>query len=514
MAVLPSGVGAAFGTRADGERRVAREKTAAARRTFPAHLIVEGRRCVVVGGGRAAVRRVERLLEGGASVVVVAPRVEPRIQALAARGDVDLRMRAFEPSDAAGAAYVFSTVDRADVNRAVADAARAVAGPGPLVAAADDSWRAGDMVIPAGFDHGPLTVAVGSSGADSRAARRMRDVLQCFLAGAAGEGGETMGFPQTRLRRLRRTPALRRMLARPPLPPSRLIYPVFVTDGANRREPIPTLPGQARVSADLVVRELAAAAEAGVGAFLFFGVPERKHPDGAGSRDGDGLVPRALRFAAQAYPDAVLMTDVCLCAYTDHGHCGVLRDGEVDNDPSIEALGKMAVVHARAGAHVVAPSAMMDGQVRAIRSALDAANLHDTLIMSYSTKFSSALYGPFRDAAKSAPAFGDRRSYQAPYDDPDQAVRESLEDEREGADILMVKPAMFYLDVIRRVREATRLPIAAYHVSGEYAMLHAAAEKGCGELGPLVREAAVAMSRAGADFIIAYWAPEWRRHLG
>jgi len=323
-----------------------------------------------------------------------------------------------------------------------------------------------------------------------------------------------MGFPQTRLRRLRSTPALRRMLAMPALPPARLIYPVFLVDGKKRREPINSLPGQARVSVDMLEKELAPAAEAGVGGFLFFGVPEDKDPTGTGACKDDGLVPKALRVAAKAYPDQVLFTDVCLCEYTDHGHCGIIKGREVDNDLSIEALGKMAVTHADAGAHVVAPSAMMDGQVAAIRKALDASDHKATLILSYSTKFASALYGPFREAAKSAPAFGDRRGYQAPYDDVNQAVRESLEDEAEGADMLMVKPAMFYLDVVQRVRQQTRLPIAVYHVSGEFAMLHAAADKGFADLSALIREAAVAMRRAGADFIIAYWAPEWRKHLG
>ncbi|MBI5500109.1 MAG: porphobilinogen synthase [Deltaproteobacteria bacterium] len=323
-----------------------------------------------------------------------------------------------------------------------------------------------------------------------------------------------MGFPETRMRRLRSTPSLRRMLAAPAVPPARLIYPVFLIDGAKRREPIASLAGQARVSIDMLEQELLPAAEAGVGGVLFFGVPEDKDPGGTGACRDDGLVQQALRVTAKAYPDLVRFTDVCLCEYTDHGHCGILKGRELDNDLSIEALGRMAVSHAGAGAHVVAPSAMMDGQVRAIRGALDAAEFKNTLILSYSTKFASALYGPFREAANSAPAFGDRRGYQAPYDDVNQALRESLLDEEEGADMLMVKPAMFYLDIIQRLRERTLLPIAAYHVSGEYAMLHAAAEKGYGDLSGLIREAAVALRRAGADFILAYWAPEWRKHLG
>jgi porphobilinogen synthase len=323
-----------------------------------------------------------------------------------------------------------------------------------------------------------------------------------------------MGFPQTRMRRLRQTPSLRKMLAAPAIPPARLIYPIFLVDGKKRREPIASMAGQARVSIDLVEKELARAAEAGVGGFLFFGVPEDKDAKGSGAFRDDGLIQKAVRVAAKAYPDQVLFTDVCLCEYTDHGHCGIMKGKELDNDLSIEALGRMAVSHAAAGAHVVAPSAMMDGQVGAIRRALDGAGSKNTLILSYSTKFASALYGPFREAAKSAPAFGDRRGYQAPYDDVNQAIRESLLDEAEGADMLMVKPSMFYLDVIQRLREKTLLPIAAYHVSGEYAMLHAAAEKGYGDLSGMIREAAYALRRAGTDFIICYWAPEWRKHLG
>ena len=323
-----------------------------------------------------------------------------------------------------------------------------------------------------------------------------------------------MGFPDTRMRRLRSTPSLRRMFAAPALPPARLIYPVFLVDGTKKREPITSLAGQARVSVDMLEKELLPAAEAGVGGVLFFGVPEHKDADGSGAYRDDGLVQQAVRATAKAYPDLVRFTDVCLCEFTDHGHCGIMKDRELDNDLSIEALGRMAASHAAAGAQVVAPSAMMDGQVAAIRRALDAGGHKNTLILSYSTKFASALYGPFREAANSAPAFGDRRGYQAPYDDVNQAIRESLLDEAGGADKLMVKPAMFYLDVIQRLRERTLLPIAAYHVSGEYAMLHAAAEKGYGDLSGLIREAAVALRRAGADFILAYWAPEWRKHLG
>jgi porphobilinogen synthase len=323
-----------------------------------------------------------------------------------------------------------------------------------------------------------------------------------------------MGFPQTRLRRLRSTPSIRRMLAAPALPPARLIYPVFLVDGAKRREPIASMAGQARVSIDLLERELAPAAEAGVGGFLFFGVPEDKDPQGSGACRDDSLVAQALRVTRQAYPDQVLFTDVCLCEYTDHGHCGIIRGDELDNDLSIAALGTMAVAHAAAGAHVVAPSAMMDGQVAAIRKALDAAKFKNTLILSYSTKFASALYGPFREAAKSAPAFGDRRGYQAPYDDLNQALRESLEDEAEGADMLMVKPALPYLDVVHAVKlEYPEMPLAAYNVSGEYSMIKAAAANGWLDEARVTLETLTAIKRAGADVIITYHALEASKWL-
>ena len=400
-------------------------------RHFPVQLLVEGRPCLVVGGKRVALRRVRRLLEGAARVVVVAPEADPGIEALARDGRLEWRPREFRPSDVRGMEFVFCALESVEVNEAVVAAARKAPGR-PIVAANDRAWRCGDMTVPALFDHGAFTVTVSSSARAGHRAREVRDRLRRFCIqegcreGGKSEGGVSMGFPETRLRRLRSTPSIRRMMAQPAIPPTRLIQPLFVIDGRRKREPIPTLPGAARVSVDMLEKEMRPAAQAGVGAFLFFGVPEAKDPTGSGSHDDDGLVPKALRVAAKAYPEAVLITDVCLCAYTDHGHCGIIRDGYVDNDPSIEALGAMSVAHARAGAHIVAPSAMMDGQVRAIRGALDGHGFERTLIMSYSTKFSSALYGPFRDAAKSAPSFGDRKTYQAPYDDAEQAVRESL----------------------------------------------------------------------------------------
>jgi len=327
----------------------------------------------------------------------------------------------------------------------------------------------------------------------------------------------TANFPEVRLRRLRSTPALRRMLSLSVPGPEKFVWPVFVTGGTGVREPIEAMPGQNRVSVDVLPDELAAAADAGIGGVLLFGVADDAHKDDTGTPafDDNGLVQHAVRSVRRTLPDMLVFTDVCLCAYTSHGHCGPLdAEGDVENDAANAVLAKVAVSHAAAGAHVVAPSAMMDGQVQAVRSALDAAGLAQTLVMSYSTKFASHMYGPFRQAECSAPQKGDRRGYQAPFGDLRQALRESELDEQEGADILMVKPALFYTDVIARLRDRTDLPIAAYNVSGEYAMLIAAAERGWGDLHGMVRESTTALARAGADIILSYWAGRYNEIFG
>jgi porphobilinogen synthase len=316
-----------------------------------------------------------------------------------------------------------------------------------------------------------------------------------------------------RLRRLRHTAALRRLCDTPMPGPEKFLWPVFVVDGNDRAEPIDAMPGQQRLSPDRLLKELEPVAAAGIGGILVFGVADAGGKDAVGSAAvaEQGLVQRAVAEVRRALPDLPVFTDVCLCAYTRHGHCGpIAADGRVDNDAANVLLARVAVSHAAAGAHAVAPSAMMDGQVAAIRAALDDAGFADTLIMSYSTKFASAMYGPFRDAEQSAPQHGDRRGYQASYADPRAALRESVQDEQEGADILMVKPALFYLDMLARLRERTDLPIAAYNVSGEYAMLMAAAERGWGDLRGMVRESTAAIVRAGADIVISYWARRYR----
>lgn len=324
-------------------------------------------------------------------------------------------------------------------------------------------------------------------------------------------------YPQVRLRRLRRTAALRRMFDIPLPGPDKFIWPVFVKEGTGVREPIDAMPGQSRMSVDVLTEALKPVVDAGVGGILVFGLvdPARKDDAGTAACDEGGGVQQAVRAVRREFPDMVVATDVCVCAYTRHGHCGPLdADGDVDNDAALEVLARMAVSHAAAGAHMVAPSAMMDGQVRAIREALDAGGHKETILMSYSTKFASAMYGPFREAEESAPQKGDRQGYQASYANPRAALRESDLDEEEGADILMLKPALFYLDVLARMRERTDLPIAVYNVSGEYAMLAATADRGWGDLHAMARESTTALVRAGADILISYWANQYDAVFG
>ena len=323
-------------------------------------------------------------------------------------------------------------------------------------------------------------------------------------------------FPDVRLRRLRRTPAIRRLFDAPPPPPSKFVWPVFVVEGEGRREPIDSMPGQERLSVDTLLRALEPVAAQGIGGVLLFGQTEdAKDAGGSGAWDERGVVQRAVPAIKRAFPELVVMTDVCLCAYTEHGHCGPLgRDGQVDNDAACGLLARVAVSHAAAGADVVAPSAMMDGQIKAIREALEENALEQTLLMAYSTKFASSMYGPFRDAENSAPSAGDRKGYQASYGNLRAALRESAFDEDEGADILMVKPALFYLDVLAELRARTDLPVAAYNVSGEYSMIHAAAERGWGDLNAMARESLAALDRAGADLLLSYWAPRYRELFG
>ena len=318
-----------------------------------------------------------------------------------------------------------------------------------------------------------------------------------------------MAFPATRMRRLRATGLLRDMVRETELTPAHLVQPLFVELGTDSRTPIEAMPGVERLSISHAVEEAGELKEAGVPAVLLFGVPAEKDEQGSGAYDDEGVVQLAVRAIKEAHPELLVITDVCLCAYTSHGHCGVVRpDGAVDNDVTLELLAQTAISHARAGADAVAPSDMMDGRVGALRGQLDAEDLKETPIVAYSAKFSSAFYGPFREAAGSAPAFGDRRTYQMDPANSDEAVREALLDAEEGADVLMVKPALPYLDVIQRVKEATRLPVAAYNVSGEYAMIKAAAAAGHLDERTAVLEALTSIRRAGADIVITYHAKD------
>ena len=327
-----------------------------------------------------------------------------------------------------------------------------------------------------------------------------------------------MGFPVQRMRRLRASPTLRRMVRQTRLATDDLIYPLFVRPGEGVQRPIPSMPGQYQQSVDRLVERCVEVAALGLPAVLLFGIPESKDPVGSASWDDDGIVQRAVRAIKGACPELVVITDVCLCEYTDHGHCGTLveHDGrrDVDNDATLESLARQAVSHARAGADMVAPSDMMDGRVGAIRSALDAAGFPQTIIMSYAAKMASAFYGPFRDAAESPPQFGDRKSYQMDPANSEEALREVALDIEEGADIVMVKPAITCLDLIWRVKQRFGMPTAAYHVSGEFASLEAAAQRGWLDRRAAAMEATTAIRRAGADLIITYYGPELAKWLG
>jgi porphobilinogen synthase len=324
-----------------------------------------------------------------------------------------------------------------------------------------------------------------------------------------------MAFPQTRLRRLRRTGALRDLVRETELAPRHLVQPLFVALAQDApREPIDAMPGIDRLSIGAAAEEARELHALGIPAVLLFGLPAEKDEEGSGAWDDEGVVQLTTRAIKEAAPELIVIADVCLCEYTSHGHCGLLRtDGAVDNDATIELLARTAVSQAQAGADMVAPSDMMDGRVGHIRGALDDHGLTDTAIVAYSAKMASAFYGPFREAADSAPSFGDRRAYQMDGANPDEAVREALLDRDEGADVLMVKPALPYLDVVRRVKDATRMPVAAYNVSGEYAMLKAAAAAGWLDERAAVLEALTAIRRAGADIVISYHAKDAARWL-
>jgi porphobilinogen synthase len=317
-----------------------------------------------------------------------------------------------------------------------------------------------------------------------------------------------VSFPATRLRRLRRTRALRELVRETELSPRHLVQPLFVVAGEGVREEVSSMPGIERLSISELVAEGAEIQAAGIGAVILFGIPAAKDEAGSGAYDPEGVVQMAVRALKEAHPELVVITDVCLCEYTSHGHCGIVRDGEIDNDITIELLAKTAISQADAGADVIAPSDMMDGRIGAIRSQLDEEGHPNVAILAYSAKYASAFYGPFREAAQSAPEFGDRRGYQMDPANALEALREVELDLEEGADVVMVKPALPYLDVIRRVKEATGAPVGAFQVSGEYSMLKSAALNGWIDERAAVLESLTAIRRAGADLVLTYYAKE------
>jgi len=320
-------------------------------------------------------------------------------------------------------------------------------------------------------------------------------------------------FPIRRMRRLRRTGALRRLVQETHLVPSQLVWPLFVRHGEGLRTPVTAMPGVAQLSIDELVKEAERAAALELGGIILFGIPATKDATGSEAHDEQGIVQQAIRAVKRAVPQLLVIGDVCLCEYTDHGHCGVIRDGDVDNDSSVYLLGKIAVMQARAGVDLVAPSDMMDGRVAGIRKALDAGGFSHVPIMSYAAKFASAFYGPFREAAGSTPQFGDRQSYQMAVGNGDEAMKEIQLDLDEGADIIMVKPAGPCLDLIRRAKERFGAPLVAYQVSGEYAMIKAAAERGMLDETRAMWESVTAIRRAGADIILTYFAPALAEQL-
>jgi len=322
-----------------------------------------------------------------------------------------------------------------------------------------------------------------------------------------------MKFPVYRARRTRESSNLRRMVRENRLSVDNLVMPLFVVEGREIKKEISSMPGNYQMSVDIVVDEAKEIFDLGIPAVLLFGIPDTKDAVGSSGCIANGIVQRAVRAIKKACPEGIVITDVCLCEYTDHGHCGIVNGNSIDNDKTLELLAKQAVSHAEAGADIIAPSDMMDGRVAKIREALDEKNFYNIPIMSYAAKYASAFYGPFRDAAESAPKFGDRRSHQMDPSNALEAIREARLDIEEGADIIMVKPALPYLDIIYRIRETFDLPIAAYNVSGEFSMVHAAAERGWVDLERVMMESVLSIKRAGADIIITYFAKDIAKKL-
>jgi porphobilinogen synthase len=338
-----------------------------------------------------------------------------------------------------------------------------------------------------------------------------------FFSGARAQPEERarrehkMDYPKYRPRRLRRNERIRELIRETTISPKNLIYPLFVGPGKDRAQPVSSMPGVAQLSVDRAVIECQEVRALGIPAVILFGIPERKDSLGSEAYADAGVVQQAIRAIKEKLPELLVITDVCLCEYTDHGHCGVVKNGDVDNDATLELLAKEALSHARAGADIVGPSDMMDGRVGAIRQALDQNGFENVAIMAYAAKYASGFYGPFREAAESTPQFGDRRSYQMDPGNTDEALREVAMDIREGADIVMVKPALAYLDVIYRVKQKFGYPVAAYNVSGEYSMIKAAGQNGWVDEARVMMEVLLSIRRAGADMILTYFAKDFAR---
>ena len=515
----------------------------------PLFWTVGERICLVVGGGRVACRKVQWLLDCGARVQVVAPDIAPSLRAMQAEepGRLSICQEVYDGGKwrLAEFALVLMACGEDAVNRQIHRETRAAGVPLNVA----DVPELCDFHVPATIHRGTLRIAIGSGGRCPGLAGYLRRTLERQVPAWYGELAEGLGkvrdwlraqeniapkqrqeimkrlvaedfidsirmdcenmeFLKARPRRLRKNEAIRRLTRETRLSPEQLILPLFVKLGDGQPETVESMPGVFRWSVDDAVEQARQALALGIRGILLFGIAEDKDDEGSFAWNEAGATPQAVRAIKEAVPDLCVFTDVCLCGYTAHGHCGVVRDGTIDNDATLRRLARVALCHARAGADFVAPSDMMDGRVGYLRAALDREGFQDTGILSYAVKYASAFYGPFREAAASAPAFGDRKTHQMDTANAREAVREAVLDENEGADMLMIKPGLPCLDIVHRVREKVSLPVAVYSVSGEYSMLKSAVASGWLNERAAVLESLTAMARAGADMVVTYYALE------
>ena len=526
---------------------------------FPMFIDIEKKKCLVAGGGTVALRKVRVLLDFGAQVMVVAPQIDSQILRLT--GNVCVKERTFEPEDLKECVLVVAATDDAAENHRIAQLARENNIPVNAVDQQEDC----SFIFPSYLKHQDLVGAFSSAGNSPVLTQYLKEALKDILTEELGQINGYMGsknadrnrktaqtgIPERsckitgggknfactggtgtdsytgkayervkekrnkgmdRTRRLRQTAVMRSMVRENHVRTEELIYPLFVMEGENIVQPVESMPGICQYSVDRMNEELDRVKALQIPAILIFGIPEHKDEVGSGAYDEHGIVQTAIRRIKKDYPDLLVIADVCLCEYTSHGHCGLIRDGIILNDETLPLLAQTAVSYARAGADIIAPSDMMDKRVGAIRQALDAAGFTYTPIMAYSAKFASGYYGPFRDAAHSAPGFGDRKTYQMDPANGREAMREVEEDIAEGADLIIAKPAMAYMDIITEIRRNYNIPIVAYNVSGEYSMVKAAAANGWIDEKKIVMENLIGMKRAGADMIITYHAldvAEW-----